>query len=150
MSINISGFGSIATIQASSTLPIPYPITQFADDKPPYEVLPLQVGDVAMGNNGDLLKWKKANAIKININVAPSGIDDDTLSVLLENNRVGKGKLFASTNDTITLCITQPNGLFNIYSGGVILEGQPGNTFESSGRLQTKTYSFAFENRTGI
>lgn len=147
MATNISGFGGIVTIQAIPSFPAPISITQFADDADPFDIPSLQIADVAMGNNGDLLKWSKANPIKITLQIIPTSIDDDILGVLLENNRVGAGKLF-STNDLITLtCVYPASGKFINLTNGSIIEGAPGTSWASSGRLKTKNYVLAFENK---
>lgn len=148
MSIDISGFGGFITVQATFTYPAPVAITQFPDDQPPFEFESLEIADMVMGNNGDGITWSKAEPIKMSVNLIAMSIDDRIMSVLLENNRVGKGKLFA-TKDIITLSIYYANGGFKLLSGGKILGGQPGVSWESSGRLKTKNFNFAFENITG-
>jgi hypothetical protein len=101
-----------------------------------------------MGLNGDLLKWSKANPPKVVLGMIPGGVDDVLLGILLEANRVGKGKF--SARDVITLNFTYPDGRFISFSPGVITDGIPGNAIASEGRLKSKPYSFAFENRTGV
>ena len=89
MTVNISGFDSAINIIASSTFPVGFVVTQFADDSDPFDIPSLQIGDSAMGLNGDLLTWSKANPIKVTLNVVPLGDDDINLAILLEANRVG-------------------------------------------------------------
>ena len=50
-----------------------------------------------MGLNGDLIGWSKPNPIKITLNVIPQSFSDLNLAVLLEANRVGRGKQGAET-----------------------------------------------------
>ena len=144
---NISGFGSSASIIASKTFPIGLYLTEFADDSDPFDMPNLQIADKAMGINGDLITWSKANPININLSVIPYSFSDINLAILLEANRVGRGKIGA--RDIITLTFYYPDGNFIILSNGAITDGPPSSSVASSGRIKSKTYSFTFENRIG-
>lgn len=144
MANNISGFGASVRLIASTTFPTGITITQFADDSDPIDIPSLQIADKAMGVNGDLYTWSKANPLPVTISVGPDTNDDINLAILLEANRVAKGK--KSALDDITIVILYPNGSTATYSGGSITDGMAGNAIASAGRLKTKTYVFAFEN----
>lgn len=144
---NISINGVLAYLRASNTFPLGFPITAFADDTDPLDIPSIQIGDKAMGVNGDLIVWSKANPIILNMAVIPNSVEDDLLQVLLQANRVGRGKVGA--NDIITLAITYPGtpvGTLITLLEGAITDGMPFNSGASAGRLKSKTYSFAFEN----
>lgn len=141
---DISGFGLVVNCIASVTFPSGFPISQFADDGDPFDLPSLQVGDKAMGLNGDLVTWRKANPIAITINVVPNSEDDKNLAILLEANRAGKGKKLA--NDVITMTAVYPDGKTTTLTAGAITDGMPGNSVASAGRLKSKPYIFAFEN----
>jgi hypothetical protein len=145
---NISGFGFRVNIVASNTYPVGFVVTQFADDSDPFDLPSLQVADSAMGLNGDLIAWSKANPIKLTLNIIPDTLDDINFSILLEANRVGKGKTGA--RDVITMVGIYPSGRIITLSEGIITDGLPGNSIASSARLKSKSYSFAFENKAGI
>lgn len=144
---NISGFGLELRILASVTFPQGILITQFADDTDGLDVPNLQVGDSAMGLNGDLIVFSKANPIKINISVIAGSQDDQNLSVLLEVNRPGRGKVLPI--DIITANITYAQGNFVQLINGAIMDGSPFSAVASSGRLKSKVYTMVFENRIG-
>jgi hypothetical protein len=146
MTTDISGFGAEVQIKASETFPSGFTVTQFADDADPFDIPSLQIADKAMGLNGDLITWSKANPILITINVVPGSEDDSNLAILLEANRVGKGK--TSARDTITIVAAYPNEGTLTLSEGKITDGMPGNSIASAGRLKSKAYQFAFENKT--
>lgn len=148
MTVDVSSFNSKINLIASSTFPAGFIITQGADDADFYDVPSVQIGDSAMGINGDLIKWSKANPLKVTLNVIPFSDDDINLGILLEANRVGKGK--QSARDIITLSILYPNDDFVTFLNGIITDGMPANAASSSGRLKTKSYAFAFENKVGI
>lgn len=145
---NISGFGTQINLIASNTYPIGVNLTQFADDSDPIDFPVLQIADAAMGLNGDLIPWSKANPIKVTLNIIPNSLDDETLSILLEANRVGRGKTGAQ--DTITMAVLYPDGRYVTLIEGVITEGMPNLSIASAGRMKTKTYNFVFENQAGI
>lgn len=140
---DISAFGIRVRLVASVTFPAGIDITQFADDADSLDVPQQQIADKAMGVNGDLIVWSKANPLLTTLNVIPASEDDRNLSVLLEANRVARGK--RSARDTITLTAIYPDGRTQTWSQGKITDGIPGNALASSGRMKSKPYMFAFE-----
>lgn len=145
----ISGFGLQVQVSASNTFPgVGFTVTQFADDSDPFDIPSLQISDKAMGLNGDLIAWSKANPIIITLNVIPSGTDDINLGILLNANRVSRGK--SSANDVITMTGVYPSGNIIVLDPGIITDGMIGNSVASAGRLKTKPYIFAFEAVSGV
>ena len=144
---NISGFGLTVNLLASNTFPVGLILTEWADDSDPFDLPSLQIADTAMGLNGDLIGWSKANPIKLVLNVIPQSFSDLNLAILLEANRVGRGKQGA--RDIITLTAIYPNGSPIILTNGIITDGIPGSPVASSGRLKSKSYNFSFENKAG-
>lgn len=143
MANDVSGFGLRIRITASRTFPAGFTVSQFADDADPFDVPSIQVADKAMGLNGDLVSWSKANPVTPTLNVIPGSDDDRNLAVLLEANRVGRGK--SGARDTITMTGMYPDGRSVTLSGGIITDGSPANSVASAGRLKSKAYAFAFE-----
>jgi len=141
----ISGFGVKVNIIASATFPAGLVITQFADDADSLDLPSIQIADKAMGVNGDLVTWSKATPLTLTLNVIPTSDDDKNLSVLHEANRVGMGK--QSARDIITLVIVYPSGRTATYINGKITDGPSGDSVASAGRMKSKAYQFAFENR---
>jgi len=144
---NISGFGLIVNVLASNTFPVGLLLTQFADDSDPLDLPSIQIADKAMGLNGDLITWSKANPINVTLNVIPGSYADINLAVLLEANRVGRGKTGA--RDIITMTITYPSLNVIVLNTGTITDGIPASGVASAGRLKSKSYASSFENRTG-
>jgi|SRR5271163_3350697 len=144
---NISGFGLIVNVIADKTFPIGLNIDQWADDTDPFDLPSLQIADKAMGLNGDLIIWSKPTPINISLSVIPGSFSDINLAILLEANRVGRGKIGA--RDLITLVANYPAGNFIILQQGAITDGMPASSVASSARLKSKTYVFTFENRIG-
>jgi len=144
---NISGFGLQVLLIASNTYPIGFTVTEFADDSDPLDMPAIQVAGSAMGVNGDLITWSTANPILATLNVIPNTPGDTALAILLEANRSGKGK--AGARDILTMNLMYPDGRFVTLTQGIITEGMPGNAVASEGRMKSKPYSFAFENKIG-
>lgn len=142
---NISGFGLIVNILASNTFPVGLIIDQFADDTDPFDLPSLKIAETKMGTNGDLIGWSTPNAIVVTLGVIPQSFSDLNLAILLEANRVGRGKI--SARDVITMIGIYPNGIPIILRNGFMTDGLPGNSVASSARLKSKTYTFAFENK---
>lgn len=141
---DISAFGIRVRLVASVTFPAGITLTQFADDADSLDVPQQQIRDKAMGVNGDLILWSKANPLNVTINLIPAGDDDRNMSVLLEANRVARGKTGA--RDVITMTALYPDGSTQTWSNGGITDGIPGKALASSGRIKSKPYMFSFEN----
>ena len=144
---NISGFGLADTIVASKTFPVGLYLTEYADDTDPLDIPSIQIADKAMGLNGDLVIWSKPQPINLVLSVVPGSFTDINLAVLLEANRVGRGKIGA--RDLIQMTVSYPAGNFITLTNGAITDGPPASSVSSAGRLKSKSYSFTFENRIG-
>jgi hypothetical protein len=142
---DVSGFGLQVQLRASVTFPTGITLTQFADDADPLDLPEVVIGEAAMGVNGDLITWSKANPLMPTISVIPNSDDDINLANLFEANRAGKGKQPAL--DIITMVAVYPNGRTVTLTEGKILAGPAGKSLASSGRLKSNTYKFAFENK---
>jgi hypothetical protein len=145
MSEDISGFGFRGVCRASNTFPLGFTFTQFSDDTNPWDVPSIQVADKAMGLNGDLISWSKASAILLTVSVIPNSENDIAFKILLEANRVGRGKTGA--RDKITMVGLYPDSSFVTFTDGIITDGMPASGVASAGRLITNQYQFAFENK---
>lgn len=141
--IDASVFGLRAILTASFTFPAGIELTAFADDTDPTDIPSIQIKDKAMGVNGDLVVWGKANPVQVTLGLLPNTGDDDNLQILLKANRPARGR--RPVQDVITLTIINPDGRTTRYLRGVITDGIVGGPAASSGRLKSKPYAFAFE-----
>ena len=144
---DISGFGTVVSLIASKTFPAGLAITSASDDAPYIEMDSVKIGDATMGVNGDLITWNRAVPLPFKISVIPGSLDDVNLSILANNNRVGKGK--TSAQDVITVTIVYPDGSTLMLTNGKILDAMFGKSVESSGRIKTRVFNFAFEANSG-
>lgn len=140
---DISGFGTRLALTASRTYPNGINISAFADDADGLDIPTLQIGDKAMGMNGDMTFWSTANAKEVNINVIPNSEDDRNLRALLLANTPSRGKRPAG--DEITLSIILPDGTSAQYTGGKIVSGPASIAVAQSGKQKAGTYGFVFE-----
>lgn len=145
MAYDISGFGLRVQMSASITYPEGVTLSQFADDADPFDTPSIQLADKAMGLNGDLVIFAKAAPILVTLNLIASSEDAINLDALAEANRVGKGKTRAG--DVITMTAVYPDGRTLTLNGGAITDAMPGDSVASAGRLKSKAYIFAFENK---
>ena len=141
---DISAFGIRLQLVASVTFPAGITLSQFADDGDSLDLPSQQIADKAMGVNGDLITWSRANPLLVTVNIIPGSDDDRNMSVLLEANRAARGK--RSTRDVITMTAIYPDGTTQTWSLGRITDGIPGKALASSGRMKSNPYQFAFEN----
>lgn len=144
---NISGFGLTVVLTASTTFPAGIPITQFADDVDPFDIPQLTIAETAMGLNGDMAAWSRATPVDVTLGILPNTPDDTNLALLLEANRVAKGKRGA--RDVITMTAMYPDGRTKVLQQGVVVTGMPANSVSTSGRYKSRPYGFRFENITG-
>lgn len=145
---DISGYGYQVNIIASKTFPVGIVVNAFSDDSDPFDIPSVQIAETAMGVNGDLIGWSRANPIKVTVSVIPNSPDDILLGILLEANRVGRGKVGAK--DIITMSGVYPDGRALMLINGMITDGMPGNSLAGTGRQKTKVYMFSFENKIGV
>lgn len=145
---DISGYGLEVLVVASDTLPVGFVVTEFADDADALTVEDLQMGDSAMGLNGDLVTWSTPNPIQVTMNVIPDSDDDTELAILASANRVGKGK--RAVLDEISMTVSRPGRPPLILTKGKMVMSKPFSGVQQGGRKQTKPYSFVFENVVGL
>ena len=143
MPINNSGFGLRVLLTASETFPQGITLTRFSDDTDPLDSASVQIRDKAMGLNGDLVVWSKANPIPLTLAVIPNTEDDDNLTILAAANRAASGR--APAQDDITVSIMYPDGTVVRLVRGVITDAVIGKPVASSGRMKTKQFAFFFE-----
>lgn len=145
MANEIGGFGLKVQIIASTSFPSGFTLSQFADDGDPLDLGAIDISEQAMGLNGDMITWSKANPLPVSINIIPGSDDDKNLAVIAEANRVGRGK--KSVRDVITMVVIYPDGTSTSLINGKMKNAMFGKSVASAGRMKTKKYDFMFENR---
>ena len=123
MTTNVSAFGLRVVLQASVTFPFGTTFTNFGDDTDPLDIPSLQIGDTGMNINGNLVTWSKANPIKVTLSLVTASEDDQTMSIIFQANRVGRGK--KSVNDVMNMSIFYPDGRLALLNNGCLLYTSP-------------------------
>lgn len=145
MPVDVSATGVSLRIIGSKTFPAGFSVTQFADDADPVDVPNSTVSAATMNVNGDLVASSAPAPVLLNINVLPNTDDDRNLAILLNANRAARGRRFVG--DIITVVVSFPDGQTDMYTSGKILTGNVGRSVASAGRIKSKLYSFAFEDK---
>ena len=144
---NISATGLEVTLRASQTFPQGFTVTAFADDADPLDGPNVDIGDSAMGVNGDLIVWNTPVPLEITLNVLPGTEDDRNLELLAEANRMAKGKI--SARDNITMTFRYPvAGKRCTLVNGHIRSIPPVYSAAGAGRIKSRAYTFRFENKS--
>ena len=144
MAQDVTGFASQINLIASSTFPAGIMISQFSDDTDPLNINSANIGNTAMGVNGDLIGWQQPVIFTVDISVIAGSQDMINLDILSDANRVGKGK--NSSKDIIQMTVVYPDGTLKTFANGRIVTFAPAKSITSgSGRLKTKQYIFNFE-----
>lgn len=142
---NISAQGIAVRLVASSTFPQGITLTTFADDADALDFPTATVANATMGLNGDLVIASAAAPIPVTLNLVPNSEDDRNMAVLLEANRSARGKRPA--RDVVTMSVVYPDGRTVSFVRGAILTGNPALGAAASGRLKTRPYGLAFEDK---
>ncbi len=145
---DISGFGTQVVVSGSTTYPAGIVVDKFPNDTDPIDTPNLQIAEAAMGVNGDLITYSKANPLVVTLAVIPDSDADVNLGILLEANRVQRGK--RSAKDVVGMVVMWASGKPTVYTKGKITDGSPANALASSSALKTKTYTFKFEGKVGV
>lgn len=144
MPYDVSGTGFSLTVKASVTFPQGFTISAFADDADPWDAPAVDIATPSMNVNGDLVVFSAPQPLTRTLNVIPGSEEDNNLSILLEANRVGKGK--RSARDVITIVAAWPDGSTETLGNGKMTNGMSGKSLASSAKIKSRSYAFAFEN----
>ncbi len=139
----ISVLGAKVWITADKTFPAGFAITEFPADSDAIDISEIQTGNAEMGVNGDMITWRTPIVNTLTISTIPGSNEDKNLQILLDRNRVAKGRMYEQ--DNITLVITLNNGTTYTFSNGIISNGELGYSLTSQGKIRTKRYVFMFE-----
>lgn len=144
MSVDISAMGLKVLIKAVPTYPVGIEITHFADDGDSLNISDLTIMESGMGVNGDMVVWRVATPCEIELNVIPGTDECKELEKLFNLNMTQKNRI--SSKDLISMTITHPDGHQSVLSNGYIIGGKPAQDYSSTGRANSRSFRFVFEN----
>lgn len=151
---NISGFGTLATIQAVSqsgtggTYPAPVPLSDWAQDVDALDFGETRIGDAKNGPNGNTAFWSISETIELTIAPIVGSNTDQILQILYQANRPQYNKTSAFDNISLTIIYPDLVTSLQLYNG-VIVSGFAGKGLNVDGLLKTRTYKFKFNSYSG-
>lgn len=144
MTQDTSSVGISVFLKASVTYPQGIAFSAFPDDSDVGITGNTEIAGSASGVNGELIWWKTASGIELQVPIIPNTPQEAQLDILFTANRASKNRFPAK--DIITLVATNPvTGVAKTYTGGIVKNGAVGYQYGGDGRIKTKTYGFVFE-----
>ena len=144
MAVDISAMGLKVLVQATPSFPVGIEITHFADDGDSLNISEITTMESGMGVNGDLVVWRVATPCEVELNVIPGTDECKDLETLFNLNMTQNNRV--SSKDVIKMVITHPDGHQSVLSNGYITAGKPVQDYSSTGRANSRSFRFVFEN----
>lgn len=123
-------------------------ISQFMDDANPVEFQNLEVSGVGVNCNGKMIRYAKPSAVMMSVTVIPGGADDGYLYGLLKQYHVEDAENNGDQwEQSIDCDINIDTTGFNVeyhFAGGTMVSGPGGPGSSAEGKMQGRTYTFAF------
>ena len=124
-------------------------ISNFMDDANPVEFPDVDVSGYGVNCNGVMIRWAKPNAVIMSVTVIPGSDEDAKLYRLWAKYRVQDGSYSDQWSVPLTASISignqQMTGKRNYsFAGGTMLSGPGGPTAHGDGKMNGRTYTFAF------
>lgn len=146
--IDVSAFGASINIVATSSFPVGFDITQFADDEDPITFKDVESSGYQPLYDGSIFTFDKTAPILVSISTIPNSDDDINLKILLQMRKSTPHILPVS--DVTTMVVTYGDGGRIVLSNGSILSGAIADSITSSGRKKGNNYHFAFGTFAGF
>lgn len=119
-------------------------VTDFMDDANPVEFQDVEVSTVGVNCNGSMIRNAKPNIVMMSLTVIPGSRSDIELYNLWKKYRV-QGSWNSQWEQPLTASVTIGSGRGSrSYSNGTMVNGPGGPASNAEGKLQGRTYSFAF------
>ena len=140
--LDVSFAGSTVTVAGHT-------VKDFMDDANPVDFQDLEVSQVGVNCNGVMIRNAKPAAAMCSITVIPASRDDAFFHDLLVKYHLQDGKNNSSRWEsplTMRIDLGKQNTSKRVYSlsGGTMVGGPTGVTSNAQGKMQGRTYRFAF------
>lgn len=122
-------------------------INNFMDDANPVEFPDVEVTSVGMNCNGVMIRYAKPSAVMMSVTVIPGSKEDAELYKLWKVYRVQDGKNNATQWEKPLTATIQTKGnraAKYVFGGGTMVSGPGGPSSNGEGKMQGRTYTFAF------
>jgi hypothetical protein len=140
--IDVSAFGTGITVVATSSFPVGFQLTSFADDEDPLAIEEVEVSGYEKLYDGNIFIFDKTSPVLLSVGIIPNTDDDINLKILMQARKSSPHIL--PLPDTTTMIITYPDGGRVVLSGGGILSGALADSISSGGRKKGNAYHFVF------
>lgn len=137
-----------ATITLSGGMGMPGKITDFMDDANPVEFPDVEVTGAGANLNGNMIRYAKPNLVMMSITVIPFSEDDNALYNAWARYRVQNGNQGTAWEQGITCIIDTSQSAragSRTLSNGTMISGPGGPASTAEGKMQGRTYTFAFQ-----
>lgn len=119
-------------------------VTDFMDDANPVEFQDVDVSSVGVNCNGSMIRNAKPNVIMMSLTVIPGSQSDERLYNLWKKYRV-QGNYNAQWEQSLSASVTIGSGRGSkTFSNGTMVGGPGGPSSNGEGKMQGRTYTFAF------
>lgn len=119
-------------------------ISDFMDDANPVEFQDVEVSSTGVNCNGTMIRNAKPNLVMMSVTVIPGSQSDNALWNLWKQYRV-QGDYNSQWEQSLTASISiAGGGQSKSYSNGTMVSGPGGPAANGEGKMQGRTYSFAF------
>lgn len=138
--LDVSFAGSTVTVAGIT-------IKNFMDDANPVEFQDTEVSSVGVNCNGIMIRNARPNVIMMSITVIPGSDDEMKLYDLWKKYRVQDGRNNAGqweTSLTASIVTKGTRGRTYSFTGGTMVSGPAGPAANAEGKMQGRTFSFAF------
>ncbi len=126
-------------------------IVNFMDDANPIEFPDTEVSSVGVNCNGVMIRNAKPNTVMMSVTVIPGSSEDASLYRLWMKYRVQDGNNLAGSqwsqalSASVVVGNTQLTGKKTYsFNGGTMVSGPGGPVSNGEGKMQGRTYTFAF------
>jgi hypothetical protein len=140
--IDISAFGTGLTIVATTSFPVGFQVTSFADDEAPLDISNVEVSGYEKLYDGTIFTYDKTSPILLSIGVLPNTSDDINLKVLMQQRK--SSAQLNQLADTTSLIIKYADGGYAAMSNGSIISGALADSLTTQGRKKGNAYHFVF------
>lgn len=145
--IDISAFGTKINIVATTSFPMGFSLSAFADDEDPLSVAEVEVSGFEKLFDGSIFTYDKTSPVLLSVGILPNSDDDINLKVLMQMRKSTTSIL--PIKDVTTMIVTYPDGGRIALSEGTILSGALADSITRQGRKKGNVYHFVFGSFSG-
>lgn len=142
--IDVSFAGSTIRITGNGSVEI----SNFMDNSNPIDFPDTAVSDVAINCYGQMIRNAKPNPIVMSVTVIPGSKEDNSLYNMWQRYRLTDGSYDEQWRTALRATISVANKTMAKktyeFSGGTMVSGPGGPSATGDGKMQGRTYTFAF------